>query len=186
MDQAIDERPDSTPIEASQSLAERAGPLLLLAATVFSLDQITKALIRNWLAEGEYWPANAELIRLSHYENSGAAFGILQGAGPLFIVTTLIAVAVIGFTIFRENAYPRWFTYALALVLGGAIGNLADRLGRGSVTDFIDPTHYPAFNIADSSIVLGVATLLILTFFERNKHATEVAPGEHQIENSPE
>ena len=186
MDQAIDERPDSTPIEASQGLVERAGPLLLLAAIVFSLDQVTKALIRNWLAEGEYWPASAQLIRLSHYENSGAAFGILQGAGPLFIVTTVIAVAVIGFTIFRGNQHPRWFTYSLALVLGGAIGNLADRLGRGSVTDFIDPTHYPAFNIADSSIVIGVATLLILTFFERDEHATAVAPGEHPIESSPE
>jgi signal peptidase II len=168
MDQVIDEHPDALPCEASQGLVERTGPLLLLAASVFALDQLTKALIRNWLAEGQYWPVGAELIRISHYENSGAAFGILQGAGPLFIVTTVIAIAVIGFTIFRGNNYPRWFTYALALILGGAIGNLADRLSRGSVTDFIDPTHYPAFNIADSAIVIGVATLLILTFFEHD------------------
>ena len=171
MDQLIDDRTDASTCQASQTLTERAAPLLLLAATVFALDQITKALIRNWLAEGEYWPAGAELLRISHYENSGAAFGILQGAGPLFVVTTFIAIAVIAFTIFRRNNYPRWFTLALALVLGGAIGNLADRLGRGSVTDFIDPTHYPAFNIADSAIVIGVATLLILTFFERDEPA---------------
>ena len=177
MDQAIDERPDSTPIEAREGLVERTGPLLLLAATVFALDQGSKALIRRWLSEGEYWPANAELIRISHYENTGAAFGILQGAGPLFVIATLVAIVVISFTIFRGNSYPRWFTFALALVLGGAVGNLADRLSRGSVTDFIDPTHYPAFNIADSAIVVGVATLLILSFFDRDDSAT-VAPPE--------
>ena len=183
MDQVIDEHSDTSPAEASQGLVERASPLLLLAAVVFALDQGSKALIRSWLAEGEYWPANAELLRISHYENTGAAFGILQGAGPLFVVTTIVAIIVISFTIFRGNDYPRWFTLALALVLGGAIGNLADRLSRGSVTDFIDPTHYPAFNIADSAIVIGVATLLILTFFE---HDAAVAPSEDPIESLPE
>ncbi len=189
MDQVIDEHSDTSPAEASQGLVERASPLLLLAAVVFALDQGSKALIRNWLAEGEYWPAGAELIRISHYENTGAAFGILQGAGPLFVVTTIVAIIVISFTIFRGNDYPRWFTLALALVLGGAIGNLADRLSRGSVTDFIDPTHYPAFNIADSAIVIGVATLLILTFFEHDEHDAAdaaVAPIEDSIESLPE
>jgi signal peptidase II len=186
MDQVIDEHSATSTTEASQGLVERASPLLLLAAAVFAIDQGSKALIRNWLAEGEYWPVDAELIRISHYENTGAAFGILQGAGPLFVVTTVVAIIVISFTIFRENDYPRWFTIALALVLGGAIGNLADRLGRGSVTDFIDPTHYPAFNIADSSIVIGVATLLILTFFEHNKSDSPVASTEAPIESLPE
>lgn len=186
MDQAIDEHTDTSPREASETLVERASPLLLLAATVFALDQVTKALIRKWLAEGETWPAGAELIRFSHYENSGAAFGILQGAGPLFVVTTVIAIAVISFTIFRGNDYPRWFTYALALVLGGAIGNLADRLGRGSVTDFIDPTHYPAFNIADSAIVIGVGTLLILTFFERDEPDSAVESTDDPVESASE
>ena len=186
MDPVIDEHPDTSPAEASQGLAERASPMLLLVAVVFALDQGSKALIRNWLAEGEYWPADAELIRISHYENTGAAFGILQGAGPLFVVTTVIAIVVISFIIFRGNDYPRWFTLALALVLGGAIGNLADRLARGSVTDFIDPTHYPAFNIADSAIVIGVSTLLILTFFERDEPDAVVAPTESPTESVPE
>lgn len=175
MDRTVDEQHDASR-EAPEGLVERAAPLLLLAATVFMLDQLSKALIRNWLAIGEQWPANFELIHLTHVQNNGAAFGILQGAGPLFVVTTFIAVAVIGFTIFRRNEYPRWFTFALSLVLGGAIGNLADRLAHGTVTDFIDPTHYPAFNLADSAIVLGVATLLILTFFERDTPASDDTP----------
>jgi len=185
MNQAIDKRPDSTPLEAPEGLVERAGPLLVIAATIFALDQGSKSLIRHWLSEGEYWPANVELIRLSHYENTGAAFGILQGAGPLFVIATLAAIVVISFTIFRENSYPHRFTFALALVLGGAVGNLADRLGRGSVTDFIDPTHYPAFNIADSAIVIGVASLLILSFFDHDDGPT-VAPSQDQIGGAAE
>jgi len=178
MDRLVDERPDATVHQARPGLVERASPLLLVAAVVFMLDQVTKALIRRWLALGERWPADFELIRLTHFENDGAAFGILQGAGPLFVVTTLIAVAVIGFTIFRHNEYPRWFTFALSLVLGGAIGNLADRLARGAVTDFIDPTHYPAFNLADSAIVIGVTTLLVLALFERDEHPDEPEGGD--------
>lgn len=186
MNQVIVEHTDTSSNEVPQTLVERSVPLLLVVASVFALDQITKALIRNWLAEGEYWPAGAELIRISHYENSGAAFGILQGAGPLFVVTTVIAIAIIGFTIFRRNDYHRWFIRALALILGGALGNLADRLGHGSVTDFIDPTHYPAFNIADSAIVIGVSALLILTFFERDEPDSTVVPTESPIESTPE
>jgi signal peptidase II len=186
MDHAIDEPTDSSPHEASETLVERAAPLLLLAASVFALDQVTKAVIRRSLAEGEYWSIGTDLIRISHYENSGAAFGILQGAGPLFVASTLVAIVVISFTIFRSNEYPRWFTLALALVLGGATGNLADRLARGSVTDFIDPTHYPAFNIADSAIVIGVSTLLILTFFERDEPDSAVSTTEDHVEPAPE
>ncbi|MBT5774121.1 MAG: signal peptidase II [Dehalococcoidia bacterium] len=186
MDHVRNEHPDTSPIEVPQGLVQRASPLLLIAATIVAIDQGTKALIRNWLAEGEYWPTNAELLRISHYENSGAAFGVLQGAGPLLIVTTVIAIIVISFTIFRGNDYPRWFTLALALVLGGAIGNLVDRLTRGSVTDFIDPTHYPAFNIADSAIVVGVTTLVILTFLDRDEPNPAVVPTEASIESSTE
>ncbi|MXZ45612.1 MAG: signal peptidase II [Chloroflexi bacterium] len=127
-------------------------------------DQATKALIRAWLAEGETWPAGFELIRLSHVENTGAAFGILQGAGPLLVISSIVGVVVVLVLLYTAPAGDRLYTAALALVLGGAVGNLIDRVLRGEVTDFIDPTHYPAFNLADSSIVVGVIALILLSF----------------------
>jgi signal peptidase II len=179
MSHALEDRIESVPHQETAGLIERTAPLLLIAALVFALDQATKALIRSRLAIGEVWPHDWELIRLSHVENDGAAFGILQGAGPLLVITAAVAVILLGLTITRHDTYPRSQLYALALILGGAVGNLADRLARGSVTDFIDPTHYPSFNIADSAIVIGVSATLILTLFERDapeaQRSTEAA-----------
>ena len=166
MTQAIEDTANSASRDRAPSLTERVGPLLLISAAVFAVDQLTKALIRGWLAEGERWPGDFELLQISHVENSGAAFGMLQGAGPLLVITTSVAIALIALTMLRSDSYPRSHLYALALILGGAIGNLADRLTRGSVTDFIDPTHYPSFNIADSAIVIGVGAILLLTLFD--------------------
>lgn len=166
MTDAVNERTDTASIERTQSLTERIGPLLLVSAAVFVVDQVTKALIRGWLDEGERWPSDFELIRLTHVENPGAAFGILQGAGPLLVITASVTIALLVLVIWRGDTYPRSHLYALALILGGAVGNLTDRLARGTVTDFIDPTHYWAFNIADSAIVIGVLAVLVLTLLE--------------------
>jgi signal peptidase II len=167
MNHAIEERAAPAPTKHTRSLTDRLAPLLLVTAVVFAIDQVTKALIRGWLAEGERWPSNWELIRITHVENNGAAFGMLQGAGGLLIVTTGAAIALIALTMLRADSYPRSHLYMLAMILGGALGNLADRVMRGSVTDFIDPTHYWAFNIADSAIVIGVSALLVMTLFEQ-------------------
>ena len=104
-------------------------------------------------------------------ENTGAAFGILQGNGTLLIVPVMIAIgAVLLMLVWTpQQRYGGLYSAALALILGGAIGNLIDRVARGSVTDFIDPIHYPAFNLADSSIVIGVIALVGLTFLEEEE-----------------
>ena len=169
MDQAIEDQAGSAAPSRAQSLTERTGPLLLVAALVFAVDQASKAAIRAWLAVGEHWPADFELIRIGHVENEGAAFGILQGAGPFLVVTTTVAIVLIAMTMLRSESYSRPYLYALALILGGAVGNLSDRIARGAVTDFIDPTHYPSFNIADSAIVIGVASIVLLTVFESSE-----------------
>ena len=145
--------------------AERARRFWLfggVALAVLLADQVTKALVRAWLAEREFWPSDFELIRIAHVENSGAAFGILQGAGFFLVVTSIVGVAAVLLFLRAAPAHDHAYTAALALVLGGAVGNLLDRLFRGSVTDFIDPIRYPAFNIADSAIVLGVFALILL------------------------
>ena len=149
------------------------GRFAAIAAAVVILDQITKALVRGWLDERETWPEGFDLIRISHVENSGAAFGILQGGGPFLIASSILGAVIV--LVFLRAAPPgdRLYETALALVLGGAIGNLIDRVFRGTVTDFIDPTHYPAFNIADSSIVVGVIALAVLSLWR--PHGKEAA-----------
>ena len=133
-----------------------------VAATVLALDQLTKYLVRSRLELGESFPTDWP-VRITHVSNSGAAFGILQGQTFFLIVATIIGLG----TIALYYLYPpmeHWVVrLALGLQLGGAIGNLADRIRLGRVTDFIDFRFWPAFNVADSSIVIGVS--IIVAFF---------------------
>lgn len=154
----------------------RAAPWLALAALVVALDQGTKAIVRARLDLYEVWPAGWELIRFQHIQNTGAAFGILQGAGTFLVVATFIAIAGITAFLLTLPSHGRLYHVSLALILGGAVGNLIDRLRLGAVTDFIDPTHYPAFNLADSCIVSGVALLAYLSFREGSESPPKAAP----------
>jgi signal peptidase II len=162
--------PTSSPPAAGRVTRTRLlvffGGALVLAA----LDQVTKALVRDRMALNAQWPAGWDLIHLTHYENAGAAFGILQGAGPFLILSSLIAIgAVIAFIFWAPSS--RLYAAAFTLILGGALGNLIDRVTRTTVTDFIKPTHYPAFNVADSCVVIGVTVLIVLSFVEDRRAA---------------
>jgi signal peptidase II len=140
------------------SLRRRDLLFISLAVAVIAFDQLTKHLVRAFIDPGEAvpedWPVH--LVRVT---NTGAAFGILQNQGAFLAVTSLIGiVAILMYYLYPPFEY--WpMTAALALVLGGAISNLSDRIRLGKVTDFIDFPHYPAFNVADSSIVVGVVVL---------------------------
>ena len=147
----------------------RLAAMLTGAGVVVALDQFTKSLIRSWLAIGEGWPGGWELIRLTHYENSGAAFGIMQGGGGFLTITSIIVIGAVLAFLWWAPPQARLYSIALSLILGGAIGNLIDRLARGTVTDFIDPTRYPAFNVADSSIVIGVCILAGLSLLDERQ-----------------
>jgi signal peptidase II len=155
---------------AAREQSARAGrgfiPSLAIASVVVAVDQVTKALVRSRLAVGEAWPSSDALLAISHVENSGAAFGILQGAGSWLLAVTVLGVAAVLIYLWRVPPRNSLYLTALAFILGGAVGNLIDRATKGSVTDFIDPTHYPAFNIADSSIVVGVCAIVVLSFIE--------------------
>ena len=150
----------------SSALIRRLGTFLAIASSVVLIDQWTKSLVRARLEIGETWPEGWELIRLTHIENTGAAFGFFQGASDVLTILVLIAVAGITVAVFMLRERDRVYTVALSAILGGAVGNLIDRFRLGAVTDFIDPTHYPAFNIADSAIVCSVLTLIALAWFE--------------------
>jgi len=138
--------------------------LTLIAGTVITLDQITKYWVRSNIAMGDTWMPWEWLVpyaRIAHWYNTGVAFGMFQGRGTLF---TILAFLVAGAIIFYFPSVPSqdWsLRLAMGLQLGGAVGNLIDRLTIGHVTDFISVGNFPVFNIADSSITVGVCVLLL-------------------------
>lgn len=133
---------------------------LALAAAIIVGDLVTKAIIRARLDRGDAWPDPDWNVRIVHFTNTGAAFGILEGAGPLLIVTGVVGVALIAVYLFNPGMASLLVRAGLALMLGGAIGNLIDRVGDGKVTDFIKFPEWPAFNVADSAITIGVIILV--------------------------
>ena len=154
--------------------ARRDLPFFLLAGAVFAFDQVTKAFVRDALAPGESWPSDGWLVKITHVTNTGAAFGILQGQGLFLTVTAVLAIGAIFFYYAFPPLEHGLLRLALALQLGGAAGNLLDRLRFGEVTDFIDFPRYPEFNVADSSITIGLAVIIgFLLLSERRREGPE-------------
>ena len=132
--------------------------VLLIALLVLLIDQAVKALVVARLPLGASWapvPDLAYLFRLTHTTNTGMAFGLFQGSS-LWLALAAIAIVALLLVYARRLAAAHPTLYiALGLVLGGALGNLTDRLTRGSVVDFIDVGPFWIFNLADSCIVIG-------------------------------
>ena len=125
---------------------------------VVTVDQLTKLAADDGIARGD--SINVFLgLDLTNTRNSGVAFGFLDGKG--WVVGVLIAAALVALVVwFALNASRAWLWLPVGLLLGGAIGNLIDRAREGAVIDFIDPIAWPAFNIADACIVVGVLAML--------------------------
>lgn len=138
--------------------------LFLISGTVILLDQWTKNIVRSNLSFGEIWPQNHWIVdyaRIVHWANTGAAFGIFQDFGTVFsILAVIVSVAIIYY--FPKVPREDWLIrIALGLQMGGAIGNLIDRLTIGHVTDFVSLDRFAVFNVADASISFGTALLVI-------------------------
>ncbi len=135
----------------------RAG---VLAAAIVGLDQLTKRLVVSGIAIGgekHLLPG----VKLVHVRNSGVAFGFFSGGGALVLVLTLAALALlIGYFVTHPQRRGLWIP--TGLLVGGALGNLIDRLANGAVTDFIKLPHWPAFNVADMAITFGVLALVFV------------------------
>ena len=130
----------------------------LLAAGVVAADQASKALVRGGLEPGE----SRELlpgVHLVHSRNSGVAFSLFSGGGPLVVIVSLVALGAL-LAFFFSHLGRRLVWLPTGLLLGGAAGNLIDRVRAGAVTDFIKLPHWPAFNVADIAITLGVVALV--------------------------
>jgi signal peptidase II len=131
----------------------RAGAL---AATVIGLDQLTKHTVVP-SHEQKLIPG----LKLVNVRNTGVAFGVFSGGGAVVLVVTLAALALLLFY-FATHPDRRGLWVPTGLLLGGALGNLIDRVANGAVTDFIKLPHWPAFNLADSAITIGVVALVFV------------------------
>ena len=153
-------------MEKKTRRADAYAEMLIIAAFVFAVDQLSKYWIRTHLALRETItpiPAIGSWFRIIHWKNTGIAFGLFQGNG--WILTLIGIAVVIGIIIFSRQVVdgPAYWRIALALELGGALGNLADRLNPelGYVVDFVWIGDFPVFNLADSAIVIGAFVLII-------------------------
>ena len=130
----------------------------LVAAAVVAADQLTKALVRSQIAPGEEIKVlpGVHLVRAS---NPGIAFSQLGGGGALVVVIGLVALGAL-LAFFFTHLHRRLVWLPTGLLIGGAAGNLIDRIRLGAVTDFVKLPHWPAFNVADIAVTFGVIALL--------------------------
>jgi signal peptidase II len=175
---------EETPISLRSTAADYAF-LLVIAGGILLLDQWSKGWVRTNLALGELynpWDWLAPYARLVHYQNTGAAFGLFKDFGLVF---TILAVIVAGAILYYFPQVPRqdWpLRVAMGLQMGGALGNLADRLiNGGQVTDFISVGSFPVFNVADASISTGVAVLILGMFIKERIEARERSDGGEDV-----
>lgn len=152
--------------------------LLLISAVIITLDRITKSIVSSHIALGDGILVIPGFLRITHWLNEGAAFSLFaDSASPnavrwgLIAFSAVAAIAVL-IALIRLGSRITLPTVALALVLGGALGNLHDRVAYGSVVDFIEVHifgyHWPDFNVADSSIVVGACLLLLDSLLPRS------------------
>ena len=130
---------------------------LLPGLAIAALDQFAKALVVDRMALGESFPVLGSVLSLTRAHNTGAFFSLFASAsGALTVIGVVLAVAVVAWGWMAVKRQPE-LVAPLALILGGALGNLADRLARGQVVDFLDFHFWPVFNVADIALTLGVA-----------------------------
>lgn len=144
----------------------------VIALAIIAIDQLTKFLVATKMQIGEQIILIDGWLYFTSHRNKGAAFGILQGQMWLFFIITVIVVVGIVYYL-QKHVTHRGTGIAFGLILGGAIGNFIDRLFRGEVVDFIDVKifayDYPIFNVADSSLVIGVILLMLFSLKEERK-----------------
>ena len=158
--------------------------LVLIALVVIALDQLTKRAVQQNLALGEAllvfppW----EFVRIVHWVNTGAAFGMFQGGNAVLIgLTVAITLAILVYyqSLPEDHLFQR---ICLALMVGGSIGNLIDRLTLGYVVDFVAVGRFPVFNLADSCVTVSVILLLISTIIEERKAQSTEKPSEEDTQ----
>lgn len=159
--------------------AQRAIPPAV-AALIILLDQFSKLFVEIFLPLNRSWapiPELAHLLRISHVSNTGAALGLFPGGSQIFtVIAIVVALAIVVYN-YDLPAGNRALRLGLGLQVGGALGNLIDRLRLGHVTDFLDVGGLPVFNLADASIVAGVLLLGVLIVKEQRENSAREQAG---------
>jgi len=156
--------------------------IALLAIAIVVLDQLTKLIVLRLLGYAEEKVVIDGFFKFVHWGNTGAAWSLFRGNNALLAVVALIALAVLFFTRHHFDSRTRLGQTALGLIFGGIIGNLIDRLRAGHVVDFLyfyvrsgaREIGFPAFNVADSAICVGVGLVLLATW--KNEHGAKAPP----------
>lgn len=170
--------PTAEPPLPKARLGEVLLPLLVMGV-VLLIDQVTKNLVETRIPLYGYWapiPALADWFRITHTGNTGAVFGLFQGSGMFFaVLAVVVSIAIIYFNLTLPGG--QWLLrLALGLQLGGALGNMTDRLRQGHVTDFIDVGPWYIFNVADMAIVGGVILFAIVLLRDMRRESAAQSP----------
>ncbi len=144
--------------------------LISLLVAVIALDQATKTLIKRTMTLGQSLQVLGDPLRITFVENDGIAFGLHVKNATLFTAFSIAACALIVIYLWKQRREGAWLKTALILILGGAIGNVIDRVVFGKVVDFIDvgfrTVRWPVFNVADSAVVVGMGIMIVLMILE--------------------
>lgn len=160
----------------------------IIALLVIGLDQLTKWFIVNYMNFGDSITVIKDFLFITSHRNTGAAWGILEGQMWFFYIITVLVIIALIYYMKKAKNEGALFKLSLAMMLGGAIGNFIDRVFRKEVVDFIHTYpfgyNFPIFNVADSSLVVGVGLLLIYMLFEeklaKKKEKTNAESGTHR------
>jgi signal peptidase II len=143
----------------------KAVVLLLTALAILVADQVTKALVVASLAIGEKTQVLGDLVQVWHAQNRGASFSLFQGWSVVFLVVSVLSIGMVAYFHRSLRDQSPWLHVLLGVILGGTLGNFIDRLRQGYVTDWlsigIGDTRWPTFNVADSSLVVGIGILVL-------------------------
>ncbi len=144
---------------------------ILVIAALVAVDQLTKLAVVNNLANGGDVEALFGLLRFRYVENTGAAFSSLQGQTTFLTIFTLAVIVAILFVLLTKKIKPGFVYWSLVVVAAGGIGNFIDRIVRGFVVDFIEPTfvNFAVFNFADCCVTVGAVLLIVATVYDMIK-----------------
>ncbi len=153
------------------------------------LDQLTKYIVQQTLALHSSIPVIGEYVRLTYIHNPGAAFGIMPGNRWVFLVLSFVACGVMIYYFYALPSGEKWGRLALMGIIGGAVGNLIDRIRFGEVTDFVDvgldTLRWPVFNVADMAVTIGVAILFLrLSSFSKHAELEQASKDQGEPNNS--
>lgn len=150
------------------------GVTLFVTLAVLILDQFTKAYIVKTMSVGDSYSVIPGFLNITSHRNTGAAWGILSGKMGFFFLVTIIVLGLLTYFYVKEARGHFWSQMAISLLFAGALGNFIDRMKNGEVVDFIDTYifgyDFPIFNVADSSLTVGVILILILLLFDSKKN----------------